>query len=162
MGKRSRKRLGDLRPAPRPAAGSVGGVPVHARTLDRRARRDEAPKAPWAPFPLVELCVLLGMVLILGGFLFGGDHAGLLLALGFSLVSVAGIELAVREHLAGLRSLSVLLAGCVAVVLVLPLFFLTRLPQEVLLIVGFVLFVAATQGLRGLFARKTGGLGFRA
>lgn len=136
-------------------------APTHARTLDRRARADQAPKAPWAPFPLVELCVLVGMVLILGGFFFGGDHEGRLLAAGFSLVSVAGIELAVREHAAGYRSHSALLAGCVAIVLVLPLFFLTHLPQEVLLILGAVFFGAAFQGLRTVFTHKTG-MGFRA
>jgi hypothetical protein len=162
MGRRSRKRAGAPRPAARTGPVASGAVPAHARTLDRRARRDEAPKAPWAPFPLVELCVLVGMVLILVGFVAGGSQTGRLLVAGFALVSLAGVELAVREHLAGFRSHSALLAGCVAVVLVMPLFLLTGIPQEVLLVLGVVFFAAAFQGLRTVFTRRTGGLGFRA
>lgn len=135
---------------------------MHARTLDRRARRDEAPKAPWAPFPLAELCVLGGIVLIVVAFAAGGGHTGRLLVVGFALVSLAGAELAVREHLAGYRSHSALLAGCVAILLVVPLFLLTRLRQEVLLVLGVVFFAAAFQALRTVFTRRTGGLGFRA
>ena len=41
-------------------------------TPRRRARLDEAPKAPWAPFPLVELCILLSFVLIIAGVLTDG------------------------------------------------------------------------------------------
>ncbi len=163
MGRRSRKRAGGLRPVTRNGhAPAVAAAPVHVRTPDRRARKEEAPKAPWAPLPLTELCVLGGMVLILVGFLVGGDHVGRFLVIGFSLVSLAAFELALREHLAGYRSHSALLAGCAAIVLVLPLFFLTGLPQEVLLVLGAVLFGVAVQGLRRVFARKTGGLGFRA
>ena len=130
--------------------------------LDRRARKLEAPKAPWAPFPLVELAILVGMVLIVTGFLLGGDRAGGLLVAGFSLVTLAGLELAIREHLAGYRSHSILLAGAIAIVLIVPLFFFTKLPYEVLLILGVVFFAAAFQGLRAIFMRRSGGLGFRA
>ena len=34
---------------------------------------DERPKAPWHPFPLVELCVLVGIVLIVLGLIVGFD-----------------------------------------------------------------------------------------
>lgn len=111
--------------------------------------------------PLTELMILAGMVLILGGFAFGGDRSGRLLVIGFSLVSVAGIELAIREHVSGYRSHSMLLAGAVAIVLDIPLFFLTKVPYEVLLVLGVVFFGVAFQALRTLFTRKTG-LGFRA
>lgn len=158
MGKRSRKRGG----AGTAVAAVPGARPPHARTPDRRARRSEAPKAPWAPFPLVELCVLIGMLLVFGGVLFGGDRRGLLLGVGFGLVTVAGLELAVREHAAGYRSHSALLAGCLAVVVVIPLFLLTGVPQEVLLVVAAAVFAAAFGALRAAFARRSGGLGFRA
>lgn len=163
MGKRSRKKHG---PAARP---DDERLPIvlderdrpHARPLDHRARLDEAPKAPWAPFPLVELCILLGMVCILLGFFGVGDKRGWLLGAGFTLVSLSALELAVREHVAGYRSHSALLAGVVAIVVVTPLFFATGWPQEALLILGAAVFSAAFQGLRTVFSRKTGGLGFR-
>lgn len=112
--------------------------------------------------PLGELAVLAGMVAILAGFLLGGDRAGRWLVIGFSLVSVAGLELAIREHLAAYRSHSTLLAGATAILLVVPFFFLTSVPYEVLLVLGVAFFAGAFQGLRTLFARKAGGLGFRA
>jgi hypothetical protein len=123
---------------------------------------DEAPKAPWSPFPLVELCILLGIVLVVWGFVGGGDRRGVLLGCGFALVSIAGLELSIREHFAGFRSHSTLLAGAAAVLANVPLFFLTDLPQEVLLGVGLVVFAAAFAGLRRAFRRRTGGMAFRA
>ena len=129
---------------------------------DRRSRKLEAPKAPWAPFPLSELAILVGMVLIVVGFVLGGDRAGGLLVAGFALVSLAALEVTIREHLAGYRSHSTLLAGALAIVLVVPFFFLTSVPYEALLVLGVVAFAAAFQGMRMLFARRSGGLGFRA
>src|SRR4051794_16914105 len=117
MGKRSRKRpgadasarrtsvadppdpAGHRRPsaATRRAAGAPrAGTAPHARTLDRRARMEEAPKAPWAPFPLVELCILLGIVAIVLGFADVGGKRGWLLIGGFTLVTLAALELAIR------------------------------------------------------------------
>jgi hypothetical protein len=140
---------------PRPAA----RAPL---TPERRARIDEAPKAPWSPFPLVELCILVAIVMILAGFFTSGDRRGLLLGCGFALVSLASIELSLREHFAGYRSHSSLLAGCCAVASAVPLFFLTKLPYEVLLVVAAAIFAIAFRGLRRAFVRRTGGLGFRA
>src|SRR2546423_6777993 len=92
------------RPRPRPAARGP------------RARMADAPKAPWSPFPLTELVVLLSMALIVGGVLTDGGRRGVLLGCGFALVSLAGVELALREHFAGYRSHSTLLAGASAIV----------------------------------------------
>src|SRR3954471_16286866 len=163
MGKRSRKR--SLPPAvERQAAAEPPPPPPRAAPVPPaapRARMDEAPKAPWSPFPLVELCILLGLVLVLVGFFGGGDRKGALLGCGFALVSLAGLELAIREHFAGFRSHSTLLAGAAAVAADVPLFF-TGLAQEVLLGVGVVVFAAAFALLRRAFRRKTGGVAFRA
>jgi hypothetical protein len=163
MGKRSRKR--SLPPAAERAAASEPAPPVIERPAPipptRKARMDEAPKAPWSPFPLVELCILLGLILVVWGFAGGGDRRGALLGCGFALVSLAGLELAIREHFAGFRSHSTLLAGAAAVAADVPLFF-TGLAQEVLLGVGVVVFAAAFALLRRAFRRKTGGVAFRA
>ena len=141
---------------PRDAGPHVGGAP------DRRARLHELPQAPWSPFPLVELAILLGLILIVLGFLGVADRRGTFLVGGFLLVSLAGLELAVREHVAGFRSHSALLAGFGAVLLAIPLFLVTPLPQPVILVLCAVAFGVGFQALRGLFARRAGGLSFRA
>jgi predicted membrane channel-forming protein YqfA (hemolysin III family) len=121
----------------------------------------EAPKAPWAPFPLVELCVLIALVLIVLGFTSDGPRRSAFLACGVALASLAGLEIAIREHVAGFRSHSALLAGAAAVVVAVPLYFLTGLPQIVLLAVGVLVYTLAFAALRRAFQAKTGGIGFR-
>jgi predicted membrane channel-forming protein YqfA (hemolysin III family) len=121
----------------------------------------EAPKAPWSPFPLVELCVLLAIVLIVLGLVSHGPRRGALLACGIALASLAGLELAIREHFAGYRSHSALLAGAAAVVIVVPLYFLSGLPQIALLAVGVLVYTLGFVALRRAFQARTGGIGFR-
>ena len=165
MGRRSRKRGStSAPPAVRPAGGAPAqpARPAPRAPRGRRARMDEAPKAPWSPFPLVELCILLGLVFIVWGFAGGGSRRGVLLLCGFTLVTLASLELAIREHFAGFRSHSALLAGVCAIVAVVPLFFFTSLPQVVLLVVGIVAFTGAFALLRAAFRARAGGIGFRA
>src|SRR4051812_13912431 len=169
MGRRSRKRATTdvppraARDAPAPAARAPSGrapaAPPRAPTW--RARMDEAPKAVWSPFPLTELCILLSLVLITIGFVAGGDRRGVLLAGGFTLVTLAAGELAVREHFAGYRSHSSLLAGICAILVAIP-FWLLPVPQELVLAAGVLAFVAALLGFRRAFMRRSGGVGFRA
>jgi hypothetical protein len=165
VGRRSRKRSDppSAAPAPAPEARAGGPDPVRAgRPASTRARLDEAPPAPWAPVPLVELCVLAGLVLIGFGVFRGGDRSGLLIACGVALASLAGLELSIREHFAGYRSHSTVLAGALALLGVIPLFFLTSLPQPVLLVVALAVFAGAFLVLRRAFQARSGGVGFRA
>jgi hypothetical protein len=122
----------------------------------------DAPTAPWSPFPLTELVVLLSMALIVGGVLTDGGRRGALLGCGFALVSLAGLELALREHFAGYRSHSTLLAGASAIAVDAPLFLWTDLPQVVLLALGLGVFVLVLTRLRRAFRARSGGIGFRA
>ena len=122
----------------------------------------DAPKAPWSPFPLTEMVVLLAMALIVGGVLTDGARRGALLGCGFALVSLAGLELAVREHFAGYRSHSTLLAAASAIAVDAPLFLWTGLPQIVLLAIGVGVFVLVLTRLRRAFRARSGGVGFRA
>jgi hypothetical protein len=122
----------------------------------------DAPKAPWSPFPLTELVVLLSMVLIVAGVLTDGGRRGALLGGGFALISLAGLELAMREHFAGYRSHSTLLAGASAIVVDAPLFLWTDLPQVALLVLGIVIFLLVLTRLRRAFRARSGGMGFRA
>ena len=163
MGKRSRKRslppVAEREPAAEPAPRAVERPA--APPPRRKSRLDEAPKAPWSPFPLVELCILFGLILVVLGFAGVGGRRGVFLSCGFALVSLAALELAIREHFAGYRSHSTLLAGAAAVATDAILFW-TKLPQEVLLGVGIVVFAAVFGLLRRVFKRKTGGMAFRA
>jgi hypothetical protein len=123
---------------------------------------EEAPKAPWSPFPLTELVTLLSIVLIVAGLLTDGGRRGALLGCGFALVSLAGIELALREHFAGYRSHSTLLAAAAAIAVAAPLYLLTGLPQVVLLVLGVAIFALVFTRLRAAFRARSGGLGMRA
>jgi hypothetical protein len=123
---------------------------------------DEAPKAPWSPFPLVELVVLIALVLIVAGFLTDGPRRAALLGCGFVLVTLAGLELALREHFTGFRSHSTLLAGASAVAIDAPLYLLTDIPQIALLAIGVCVFALVLVLARRAFRRRSGGLGFRA
>src|SRR3954470_24224506 len=121
MGRRSRarraeQRTGAARSAPPPA-------PRPARLTDER------PKPPWHPVPLVELSVLVGLVLIVMGFVSGidGERGRTALLCGLALASLGGLDTALREHFAGFRSHSTLLAGLPGVVVAGALFF-ARVP----------------------------------
>jgi hypothetical protein len=123
---------------------------------------EEAPKAPWSPFPLSELVVLIALVLIAAGFFMDGPRRSALLGCGFALVSLAGVELALREHFAGFRSHSTLLGAASAIAVDAPLYLLTGVPQIVLLGLGAAIFALVLVLLRKAFQRRSGGLGFRA
>ena len=95
MGRRSRKRGGGGQ-VPEGAAASDGRTAPAPRRESRRARLDEAPKPPWAPVPLTEICILGGALLMVVGLVGGGSSRALLLGFGFALVFLATIEMALR------------------------------------------------------------------
>ena len=170
MGRRSRKRSAP--PPPARAAGEAaapGSAPAEPRASPGprapvRAGRPASVRAllDEAPVPLVELCVLAGLVLIVVALVGGGERSGLLLACGVALASLAGLELSIREHFAGYRSHTTVLAGAATVLSLVPLLFFTDLPQPVLLVVAVVVFAAAFALLRRAFRARSGGVGFRA
>jgi hypothetical protein len=159
MGRRSRKRGAE--PVRAPARQAPPPRPP-SRPVRRRAKLDEAPKAPWHPFPLVELSILAGLVLIVVAIASDpGEPRATLLFGGLALVSLASLELAIREHFSGYRSHTTLLAAAAAVLVAVPLWF-TPLPQEVLLLVALAAGVAAFRALRTVFERRAEGMSWRA
>jgi hypothetical protein len=152
MGRRSRKR-GESTRAERDAARAASSVP--------RRKTTERPAAPWGNFPLSEIVILLGLVLILWGAVRGSGGQEMLAA-GLVIASLGGGELALREHLGGYRSHSSLLAGVAAFVVV-TVVALGFGPVQVwlLLVLGAGVFAGTFYAMREVFKRRSGGLGFR-
>ncbi|HEY3187914.1 MAG TPA: hypothetical protein VGJ70_10590, partial [Solirubrobacteraceae bacterium] len=90
------------------------------------------------------------------------SRGGLFVVCGIALVGIASLELAIREHFAGYRSHSSLLALAGAVVTMGLLGIALGVPRVVAVAAGGVVFVAAFLVLRAAFRRRTGGIAFRA
>jgi hypothetical protein len=135
--------------------GEPPGRPAHvSRSRDR-------PPAPWGSFPLVELVVLLGLVLLALGFVVQGARGITMMIAGVTLGSLAGLELSIREHFTGFRSHSSVLAGAIAVLVLGIGFFLTFAPI-LNLVAGVAVFLIGFYLFREAFKRRSGGVGFRA
>jgi hypothetical protein len=126
--------------------------------LTERSTRDELPPAPWGSFPLAELTVLAGIVGLAVGVIGGHPTA---IGVGVVLAGLGGLEVAVREHFAGYRSHTTLLAGTVFVLVTGGLFYLGGLILAICLGVGGIAFLASFIALRRAFQRASGGLSFR-
>ena len=104
--------------------------------------------------------MLLALVLGVLGFVEGGRRGFILLACAMVVGSLAGLELSIREHFAGYRSHSTVLAGGVAVAAAAALWF-AHMPQVAILPIAVAIFAAAFFALREVFRRRSGGYGFR-
>jgi len=139
MGKRSRKRGGEMAPAPAAPA----------------RRRDERPRAPWHPIPLVELCVLIGLVLLIWGLIrFDDDGGRVMVVTGMALASLGGLDTALREHFAGFRSHALMLAA-VPAVLVAGVLFFARAPWIAIPLGAAAVFGLVFAVLRRAFRRHS-------
>jgi lysylphosphatidylglycerol synthetase-like protein (DUF2156 family) len=119
---------------------------------------DDRPPAPWGSFPLAELTILGGIVALVVGLFGGGPTA---IGVGVALAGLGGMEVAIREHLAGYRSHTTLLAGAVFVIVVALLFYVAKLILAICLAIGAAAFIAAFLLLRRAFQRASGGLTFK-
>jgi hypothetical protein len=162
MGRRSRKRGGTTRAERDAARRERAAVSAPGpRPRPGRPSSYDRPTAPWGSFPLSELVVLLGIILIVWGILSGSDHAERLAA-GLVIASLGGGELALREHLAGYRSHTTLLAGVATFVSVTAVALgIGPVKLWVLLVVGVGVFSGTFYAMREVFRRRSGGLGFR-
>lgn len=119
---------------------------------------DERPPAPWGKFPLAELVIFAGIVALVVGVL-GSNQT--LIGAGVVLAGLGGLEVAVREHFAGYRSHTTLLAGFPAVVVAVALFYVGDQIIAVCLAAGAVVFAVSFYLARRAFQRASGGLSFR-
>jgi hypothetical protein len=150
MGRRSRKRGGAL-PEAAPAPARAGG-PGSAR---RRASDRERPRAPWHPFPLVELSVLIGLVLLVWGLIRSDEESGrVMLVCGMALASLGGLDTALREHFGGYASHALLLSALPAVLVCGVLFFAGAPPVAVPL-AGAAVLIGGFTALRRSFRRRS-------
>jgi len=159
----SKKKRGGRRPrkGPPPAkparAASAAPAPRAAKA-PRAPSADERPPAPWGKFPLAELAILAGIVCLALG-IFGGYET--LIGVGVALAGLGGMEVAIREHFAGYRSHTTLLAGFVFVVVVGLLFYAFKQVLAVALPIGAACFLVAFLLARRAFQRASGGLSYR-
>ena len=177
MGRRSRKRAQPADEAGGPALGRRERDAVRrerarldakdaARAKPARPGRpsaEERPQALWGSFPLTELLTLAGIVLMVWGFFSeGGRNGNSKIAAGLAIASIAGLELAIREHVTGFRSHTTLLSGAAAIVVIVVLGLGAGLSTlGLLLVAGVLAFGATFLALRELFKRRSGGLSFR-
>jgi hypothetical protein len=106
--------------------------------------------------------VLVGLVMLVAGFVVAGRQGGIMIGGGLALGSLAGLELSFREHLAGYRSHNVLLGGTAGVLTVAALFAIAPgMAPAARLTAGIAVFTLAAFGMRALFRRRSGGASFR-
>ena len=152
--RRPRRPLAEAPPAPaqpKPKPRAVAARPKRAAT--------ERPPAPWGSFPLVEIAVLVGIVMLaLAFFVAEGDRRSLLIATGLILASIAGLELSIREHFGGFRSHSTILAGMVALIVLGVLFYAgpDSLPPIARLGIAAAVFAGSFYLLAAAFRRRAG------
>ena len=133
------------------------------RPRPARPTIDDRPPPLWGSFPLTELVTLAGIVLMTWGFLSGtGSDGNAKIAAGLLIASIAGLELAVREHVTGFRSHTTLLSGAVGILVIVALGLGAGLETLGFLVVaGAAAFAGSFLALRELFKRRSGGLSFR-
>ena len=100
------------------------------------------------------------------GFLRSDASGTLLIAVGISVAGLGGLELAVREHFAGYRSHSALLAFACAVaagaaLVALALLAFGSVIPAIAVAAGAIAFAPAFLAFRRAFRRASGGLSYR-
>jgi hypothetical protein len=155
--RRKRRPRGGPPPAPKPRR--------QVEPAQRRTARDERPQALWGSFPLTELAILVGIVIMTAGF-FGALGGILAIVVGITLAALGGLELAIREHFAGYRSHNTLLAlACAVLAGAASLALLAWLAGSVIaaipLAIAVAVFVPALLAMRRAFRRASGGLSYR-
>jgi len=119
---------------------------------------DERPPAPWGNAPLAELVILAGIVSLAIGVI-GGSPT--LIGVGVVCAGLGGLEVAIREHFAGYRSHTTLLAGAAFVLTTGLVFYVANQILAVALAIGAIAFAIVFYLARRAFQRASGGLSYR-
>jgi len=128
------------------------------RPAKRVESADERPPAPWGNAPLAELVILAGIVALAIGVFSGNPTA---IGIGVALAGLGGLEVAVREHFAGYRSHTTLIAGAAFVLTTGLVFYAADQILAVALAIGAAIFAIVFYLARRAFQRASGGLSYR-
>jgi hypothetical protein len=126
-----------------------------ARRVDSPGER---PPAPWGNAPLAELVILAGIVSLAIGVIGGNPTA---IGIGVALAGLGGLEVAIREHFAGYRSHTTMLAGAAFVLMTGLVYYAADQILAVALAIGAVAFAIVFYLARRAFQRASGGLSYR-
>jgi hypothetical protein len=159
--KKRKRRKQRPRPSPRPAQKSA--AQPAAKSAAAAAPKDGRPPAPWGSFPVSEIVVAIGLVLLIGGLFLPPARGKIVIGVGLVLASLAGLELSIREHFSGYRSHTALLAGACGVATVALVLALGHrsLSIGVALAIGVGTGALAAAALIMSFRRRSGGASFR-
>jgi uncharacterized membrane protein YhiD involved in acid resistance len=105
--------------------------------------------------------VLLALVLLVAGFLVDPPRGPIMMVTGLVLGSLAGLELSAREHFAGYRSHTLLLAGSAGMVVFAGLLVSDAVGPVPSLVAGAVVGAAAFWAFANAFRRRSGGALFK-
>ena len=151
--RKRRRRQSPTGPAPVPAPAPAAAP--------RKRSADDRPTAPWGSFPLTEIVIFIGVILLLVGFFIPPPQGFVMIAVGLGLASLAGLELSIREHFSGYRSHTLLLASAIGVPVFGALFIATKLNPAVCLAAGLLAFGGAAYLFASAFRRRSGGALYR-
>jgi hypothetical protein len=129
-----------------------------AKPAKRVSAPDERPPAPWGNAPLAELVILAGIISLAIGVIGGHPTA---IGVGVALAGLGGLEVAIREHFAGYRSHTTMLAGTAFVFTTGLVFYAADQILAVALGVGAVAFAIVFYLARRAFQRASGGLSYK-
>ena len=115
----------------------------------------------WGSFPLTEIVIFIGVVLLAVGFFVPPPQGFVMIAVGLGLASLAGLELSIREHYAAYRSHTLLLSSAVGVPVFGALFVGTKLNPAVCVAAGLLAFGGAAWLFASAFRRRSGGALYR-
>ena len=129
-----------------------------AKPAKRVSAADERPPAPWGNAPLAELVILAGIVSLAIGAIGGHPTA---IGVGVALAGLGGLEVAAREHFAGYRSHTTLLAGAAFVLTTGLVFYAADQILLMALAIGALAFAITFYLARRAFQRASGGLSYK-
>jgi hypothetical protein len=119
---------------------------------------DERPSAPWGNAPLAELVILAGIIALAIGIFSANPTA---IGIGVALAGLGGMEVAIREHLAGYRSHTTLFAGAAFVLTTGLIFYAAHQLLAVAIAIGVAIFALVFYLARKAFQRASGGLSYK-
>ena len=132
-----------------------------ARSARRKAGNIERPPPLWGSFPLTEIVIFIGVLVFVAGFFVAPPQGLVMLGVGAGLASLAGLELAVREHYSGYRSHTLLLSAGIGVPVLGVLLLATKLPTPVCVAGAVLAFGGAAWIFASAFRRRSGGALYR-